>query len=243
MLAGNVLLAEDNLDNQKLISLYVRRTGAELTVVEDGAQAVREAMSGNYALVLMDMQMPVMDGFEATRELRRRGYMGQIVALTAGAMREDVDRCLAAGCDDYLAKPLDRARFYALLAGALIRAPEVRSGKGAIVSTLLEEDPEMADLLEVFLGRLPQMIRNIDGAVKARDWTMLKRLAHDLKSVGGNYGYLQLTQAAAKIEFEMVKESYASIPKWVAELYELEARILEGAGSPAVAAGRDGEES
>ncbi len=109
---GNVLLAEDNLVNQKLIGLYLKKAGINVVSVDNGKQAVEEALSNHYDLILMDMQMPEMGGLEATRILRQAGYGNPIVALTANALKDDKDKCLAAGCDDFLAKPIEQVVFY-----------------------------------------------------------------------------------------------------------------------------------
>jgi len=119
-LSGRVLLVEDGLDNQRLIELLLGKLGLEVVIAENGQQAVERVhesrLSGHrFALVLMDMQMPVMDGYTATRILRRQGYDAPIVALTAHAMDTERSRCLAAGCDDFATKPIDRPRFFALV--------------------------------------------------------------------------------------------------------------------------------
>ena len=101
-----VLLAEDSLDNQDLFSLFLERLGVTLTIVENGQLAVDKALNEQFDLILMDMQMPVMDGIQATSELRKKGYLGSIVALSANAMKKDVDNFFAAGCNDYLTKPI-----------------------------------------------------------------------------------------------------------------------------------------
>ncbi len=124
-----VLLVEDGPDNQRLIAYLLRRAGAEVVVAENGQVAVEKIVTaatvadGNEAhrfapfdVVLMDIQMPVMDGYEATRRLRALGYPGPIIALTAHAMSQDRQQCLDAGCDDYLAKPIEQRVLLELVA-------------------------------------------------------------------------------------------------------------------------------
>ncbi len=131
-LAGRVLLAEDGPDNQRLIAHVLRRAGATVTVVDDGRKAMDAALGAvgrgePFDLILMDMQMPDMDGYEATALLRERGYAHPIVALTAHSFPEDREKCLASGCDEYASKPIDRAKLVSLCAHWMAKKPR-RSG-------------------------------------------------------------------------------------------------------------------
>ena len=129
-----VLLVEDGLDNQRLIRHFLGKAGADVTVAENGELAVNEVLTAAkmehpFDVILMDMQMPVMDGYTATQSLRERGYSGPIVALTAHAMAQDRQECIDAGCDDYLTKPIDRKRLLEVVAAWAAQAASAYDSK------------------------------------------------------------------------------------------------------------------
>jgi len=108
--SGRILIAEDILTNRKLLAMLLRNMGFETIIAEDGEQAVDKALAEPVDLILMDMQMPNVNGYEATRILRNKGFKGPIVAVTAHAMTGDDKKCIEVGCDDYLSKPIDRKK-------------------------------------------------------------------------------------------------------------------------------------
>jgi PAS domain S-box-containing protein len=129
-----ILLAEDGIDNQRLLSYFLTKAGAEVTIADNGEIAVNKVVTsmaglmrrqgdptGPFDLILMDMQMPVMDGYEATRRLREAGYTNPILALTAHAMKEDRQKCLDAGCTDHISKPVKREAFLATVASYVVK--------------------------------------------------------------------------------------------------------------------------
>jgi signal transduction histidine kinase/DNA-binding response OmpR family regulator len=197
-LRGRVLLAEDGIDNQRLLAAYLRQAGLDVTVVGNGRDAVETALRREFELILMDIQMPVLDGVAATQMLRGAGYSRPIVALTANVMKSDVQRYREIGCDDVLAKPVERERFYQVIA-ALVGAATQPAG--------IEGDDdyarEIAALAAEFRAGLPAQIDRIRAALTRDDWSELKSLLHTLKGTAGSYGYGRLTDLSADVEAEL----------------------------------------
>jgi PAS domain S-box-containing protein len=197
-LCGSVLLAEDGLDNQRLIGAHLRQAGIEVTVVGNGRAAVETALRQSFDLVLMDVQMPEMDGTEATRMLRACGYRGPIVALTANVMKDDIQRYLQAGSDDVLAKPVDRERFYRVVAQHLAASA---AAAGAPADPAYEQ--ELRDHAALFRQGLPAQMDAMRAALLHSDWPTLTTLVHKLKGTAGSFGFDSLTRLAATLEAEL----------------------------------------
>ena len=115
MYTGKVLVAEDNPSNQKLIAILLKKMGFEVTLADDGQQAVEQCGLNTFDIILMDMQMPNLNGYDATRQLRCQGVQTPIIAVTANAMTGDEQKCLDVGCDGYLSKPIDRNKLDELI--------------------------------------------------------------------------------------------------------------------------------
>jgi CheY-like chemotaxis protein len=188
----------------------VRRAGANIETVENGRLAVDKAQSEPFDLILMDINMPEMDGYEATRLLRDRSFDRPIVALTANAMLGDSERCLQAGCNEYLSKPIDRTQLIHTIARLVgrkaIAKPQTPPNetepvdeRKVIVSQFIN-DPDVAGILPGFVSRLDGQLAAMRDAFAGNHQEELQRLAHRLKGSGGSYGYPSLTEACRDLE-------------------------------------------
>jgi two-component system sensor histidine kinase/response regulator len=202
-----ILLAEDNRVNQQLAIAFLDRRGYATTVAENGQVAVELAGRERFDLILMDVQMPVMGGFEATRTIREReqasGGRVPIVALTARAMKGDREQCLAAGMDGYLTKPLRAAELYAAVEALGSHAGPAADPPPA-TETLLDRFLGDRELLravgETFIEYLPVLLGDLDGAVARGDLEAVQRAAHSLKGSAGNFGHAPSFEAALRLE-------------------------------------------
>ncbi len=221
--AGRILLAEDNPYNQKLISLYLRKTGATVDIVDNGEQAVEQALSDDYDLILVDLQMPLMGGLEATELLRQTLYDGPIAALTAHSMAGDRDKALQAGCTDFLTKPVDWQALYRLIARHL---PAATPGQGGNDPDPAQDDLELMELSARFVQQLPLTLKQLRTAAESAEWDRLRSLGHQLKGLAGGLGHPDLGELGAAIEQAAGADAETRIPPLLAELERRIAQIL-----------------
>jgi CheY-like chemotaxis protein/HPt (histidine-containing phosphotransfer) domain-containing protein len=218
-----ILLVEDNAINQKVATLQLHKLGFATHAVENGQVAVEALETLPYGLVLMDCQMPVMDGFEATHLIRKSeresGRHIPIIAMTANAMQGDRERCLQAGMDDYLSKPINPRELSATLArwmpGAksVIETPPSTAASDADMHTndlpielkrlqqMFDNDmTTIRDLLQMFVESLPDVSSRLETAIKAGDMESTYRIAHEMKGSCSNMGAAPLADMAKEIE-------------------------------------------
>jgi PAS domain S-box-containing protein len=217
-LSGRVLLAEDGVHNQRVIAFYLQQAGVQVSIADNGRIACEMALAASesaqpFDLVLMDMQMPEMDGYEAAAKLRNKGFDRPIVALTAHAMSQDREKCLKAGCADYLTKPIDREVLLETVARHLNHARETNAMTPTVTPTLqagpqlrssLIDESEMARFLSSFVADLPAMVSQLQTLLKEDDMEQLQGAIHQIKGTGGIYGFLPLTEAATRVEQALI---------------------------------------
>jgi PAS domain S-box-containing protein len=200
-----ILLVEDNEDNRLLMEYHLEQAGAELAFAEDGVAALERLCRQSpdaldepaaFDVVLTDIQMPRMDGLALARRLRELGWRRPIIAITAMALRGDSERCLNAGCDAHVKKPID---FPALIATC---ARYARIGDGGGPSA--PADPRLRSLHLRFRERLSERAQVLDDAQRRGDFATLRAALHSLKGAAGAYGFGNLGDAAAEIEAQLL---------------------------------------
>jgi CheY-like chemotaxis protein len=217
-----ILLAEDNLVNQRVAVLMLETLGCKADIVGNGEEAVRAVEGGDYDLVLMDVQMPLMDGLEATRRIRSRlprERQPRIVAMTAGAFASDREECLRAGMDDYLSKPIQRNRLEQVLTRVPAHAPSeppaapepstrdtadsiamapVTDALQCLPSTLGREGA--IDILDTFIADAPRLTRGITAAADGADAGQLRLYAHTMRANCAMAGAVTLAARCSELE-------------------------------------------
>ena len=214
-----VLLAEDNAVNQRLVLGLLERRGHSTVAVGNGRDAVAAVRNDTFDVVLMDVQMPVMDGLEAITEIRRleaeAGGRVPIIALTAHAMKGDREECFAAGADGYVTKPIDSSELFGLierLSGSSVDILPARTPRPVPVHSEAPFDVAdvmvrvggdralLVDLVSLFRSETPHMVAEIRRCVEAHDPAGLRRAAHVLKGAASNLSAHPVTKVALALE-------------------------------------------
>lgn len=248
-LSGRILLAEDSEDNQFLITHRLKKSGAEVDIAANGRIALEKLAAASiagkqYDLLLTDMQMPEIDGYTLAKTLRARGYRIPIVALTANAMAEDAQKCLTAGCDAYISKPINKVALLSTCQqwisngrGAVTEPPidllaEVSHPQNDRSETLVSEladDPQMVSLISSFLSKLEPKMNQMSTYLMENRLDELAKLAHQLTGAGGGYGFPTISDAARRVEnVAMTETALDEIQTAVADLSRICRQAVAG---------------
>jgi PAS domain S-box-containing protein len=207
-----ILLAEDSPDNCTIALAYLEHTPYRVDVAETGAIACQMFTAGHYDLVLMDRQMPVMDGLTATRTLRAWEKANDraptpIIALTASALKGDREACLAAGCTAYLSKPIKQeVLLQAIADSASIATPAPQASR------------KLAERTPAYLLNCRQNVIDMDSALDRADFEAVTIVGHNLRGSGGGFGFQAITDIGAGLEGAAEKGDVDASRRWVAEL-------------------------
>lgn len=243
---ARVLVVDDGSENRELVRLLLEDAGLFVDEAENGQQGVDKALVGSYNVILMDVNMPVMDGFTAVAILRKKGITIPVIALTANAMKGYESDCLEAGYSGYLSKPINIDRFMELMAQLLggskvegdmtvaeqeLRAvdslPEIGQDmvSSPIISRLPADNPKFHSIIVRFVRRLDEQLENLQKAVKGNDFIEVASLAHWLKGAGGTVGFDVFTEPAADLEIQAKAGNRKQTGELVALICTLAERI------------------
>ena len=225
-----ILLVEDNAVNQRLAVYLLEKLGYRVRIANNGEEAVRLAQTLPYAVILMDCQMPVMDGFEATRQIRQREQQRRpIIAMTANAMQGDRERCLAVGMDDYVSKPINATQLREVLTHWMAEAPSpataaVKPPERPNFEQLLElfgDRAALTPLFEIFTATLSEALHRLQAEAAHQQTTAVFASAHEIKGSCSNLGLLGMTASAAAIETACQQNDWHTVYHHVGLLAEL----------------------
>ena len=225
---GKVLLAEDTPEIRQYAVLRLQQLGLEVETVSNGALAMNSALSNDYDLVLMDMQMPIMDGYTAAEKLREKGYTVPIIAMTANIMPADQKKCFEHGCTDFVAKPIEQNKLIEVLNKYL---PTTDRSETVLRSTLDEDDQDILELMDQFLESLAKHVENCLQAFADHNFADLAEILHQLKGMCGNFGFQIISDKAADLELAIKANETSIVAQLLDDLSTLNARAQKSSAS------------
>lgn len=241
LLQGRVLLAEDNVVNQEVASAMLQLMGVSMSIANNGSEALDLLQRESFDLVLMDCQMPIMDGFEATARIRQREAQLQlsaipIIALTANAISGDREHCLSRGMDDYLSKPFSQKQLRELLVRWLPAPVASKPVTGALVEIdqyVIRQLRELREgllprIIELFRTSSPALIDQLQEAVAQRDADALYKTAHNFKNSAANLGLVELAAVCRECEAEARQGNLARAEHYMQTIQTLYELSLQG---------------
>ncbi len=244
---SKVLVVDDGEENRELLDVVLSEAGIEITSAENGQVALDLLAKQTFDVVLMDVQMPVMDGYTAVRLMRERSYSMPVIAMTADAMMGAQQQCIDAGYSEYMTKPVDIDKLLERLAeelnGELLSEKDAEVPIHAVIekvnhqyavtdekiySSLTGSNPKFRQIIKNFIIRLEEQLETIDTAWQQRNYNEIKRLAHWLKGSSGSVGFESFVDPARKLEQFAVDQDDTALESAVEKLHRLFSRVAIG---------------
>ena len=232
-----ILLVDDSEDNRFLVQSYLGETSCDLEIAINGQEAVEKFISESFDIVLMDINMPVMDGYTATRMIREweretGAEPVPVIALTAYAMKKEVDKCINVGCNTHLSKPIRKARLLETLreysegykkqvktvAVDIIKVPDSGSVEISTDKIIVRIDSDLEPLIPGYLQNRKQDVKSILDSLENGDYETVQRLGHSMKGSGGGYGFDGISEIGASIEQASKDSDEEKIRECISEL-------------------------
>ena len=194
------LLITDNINIRRLIDLYAQQMGLTVEFTNNGREGLEKIKATDFVLVLLNIQIGATSYVDIIKSMRQSGYTGKIVALTENAMRDEKQSCLDAGCNEVIAIPDDRKELVTLLERNVAKRAVGEPVQQPLMSSMELDDEVVFELVEKYVSMLPALIDEVRQSYEKQNLEKFKALVHDLKSTGGNYGYMVVTKSAARME-------------------------------------------
>jgi PAS domain S-box-containing protein len=249
--SSRILVVDDGAENRELVTVVLEEMGLQVDGAENGKLGVEKALQEAFDVILMDIQMPVMDGYRATKELRREGLRTPIIALTAHAMKGFEQEIMTVGFSGYLTKPIDIDALMQTLADLLgARSAEADGSDKPLLKSKIEDQPKadsspvgpplisrlssnnprFRPIIEKFIRRLNEQLDAMTKAWNERNFNEIASLAHWLKGAGGTVGFDAFTEPAAKLEQFAKSKNAEQIEEAIAEVRRLADRVVVSSG-------------
>jgi len=219
-----ILLADDVEENRMLIKAMLRKTNYKVVACSNGAEAVEYANKQKFDLILMDLNMPVMDGLEATKLIRSEGKNRTtvIVALTASTIDGDGLVCLDAGCDDFISKPIKKEALLRKIEQFVQQKKQIDTAvQGGHIISFQSENPDYQKMVKIFITNLPKRIEEMQDALDKRNLQDLSFKVHTMKGLGGFAGFPIYTEKAKTIEQMICDNQIEKIQEQLDEMVQL----------------------
>ena len=238
---ARILVVDDGDENRALLELVLGEAGLTVETAANGAEALEKVSGTEFAMILMDVQMPVMDGYTSVRQMRQRGIKTPVMALTAHAMKGVETRCLEAGYSSYLAKPINIEKLLGMMANELGASPAKRKNVEDIVeqpnitpldvitSSLAGASSKMQALVEAFVRTLDEKMVELESAVVANEHEKVAALAHWLKGSAGSLGFHDFTAPAGALE-KLARDGQSNMDEAFSRISDLHSRISTDSG-------------